>query len=263
VAMGLSGSDVARQSADLVLLDDHFATIVKAIELGRATFANVRRFLTYHLTDNIAELAPFVVWALSGGQIPLAITVLQVLALDIGTDMLPALALGAEPPSRRTLYRSSSVRRVIDRALLLRAFLLLGLTEAVCAMTAFLVTLTESGWTVGGHPTPTSLAIASGTAFATIAVAQMANAFACRSETLTPLRIPIGSNPLLLIAVGVEVALLMAFLTIPPMTMVMGGTWPMATGWLMAAGGGVAVLVVDAIQKRLRRRAPAVADTAG
>jgi len=101
VAMGLSGSDVTKAAADLILLDDHFATIVDAVELGRATFANVRRFLTYHLTDNVAELAPFAVWALTGGRLPLAIGVLQVHALDIGTDMLPALALGGEPPNRR------------------------------------------------------------------------------------------------------------------------------------------------------------------
>nr|BFE79391.1 hypothetical protein GCM10020093_019920 [Planobispora longispora] len=95
IAMGASGTDVAREAADLVLLDDHFATIVTAIELGRATYANIRRFLTYHLTDSVAELTPFAVWALSGGTIPLALSVLQVLALDIGTDLLPALALGA------------------------------------------------------------------------------------------------------------------------------------------------------------------------
>ena len=96
--MGRSGTDVAREAADLVLLDDDFATIVAAVEQGRATFSNIRRFLTYHLTDNVAELTPFVVWALSGGRFPLALGVLQILALDIGTDMLPALALGAEPP---------------------------------------------------------------------------------------------------------------------------------------------------------------------
>ena len=103
--MGRSGTDVAREAADLVLLDDDFATIVAAIEQGRATFANIRRFLTYHLTDNVAELTPFVVWALSGGRFPLALGVLQILALDIGTDLLPALALGAEPPARRPLRR--------------------------------------------------------------------------------------------------------------------------------------------------------------
>jgi len=105
IAMGLSGTDVAREAADLVLLDDNFATIVAAIEQGRTTFANARRFLTYHLTDNVAELTPFVLWALSGGRFPLALGVLQVLALDIGTDILPAIALGVEPPSPQILRK--------------------------------------------------------------------------------------------------------------------------------------------------------------
>ncbi|HMM41929.1 MAG TPA: cation-transporting P-type ATPase, partial [Thermomicrobiales bacterium] len=97
IAMGRSGTDVAREAADLVLLDDDFATIIMAVRQGRATFANIRRFLTYHLTDNVAELTPFVVWALSGGTVPLALGVLQVLCLDIGADILPALA-GQSPP---------------------------------------------------------------------------------------------------------------------------------------------------------------------
>ena len=115
VAMGRRGTDVARESADLVLLDDDFSTIVAAIAQGRATYANIRRFLTYHLTDNVAELAPFVVWALSGGRIPLALTVLQVLCLDIGTDLLPALALGAEAAGPRTLVGPADTRHLLDR----------------------------------------------------------------------------------------------------------------------------------------------------
>src|SRR5690606_25460503 len=118
VAMGESGTDVAREAADLVLLDDHFGTIVAAVAQGRATYANVRRFLTYHLTDNVAELTPFVVWALSGGRIPLALTVLQVLALDIGTDLLPALALGSERPARHALDGPPPARALIDRTVL-------------------------------------------------------------------------------------------------------------------------------------------------
>ena len=105
VAMGRSGTDVAREAADLVLLDDAFPSIVSGVEQGRAAFVNVRRFLTYHLTDNVAELTPFVVWALSGGQFPLALGVLQILAIDIGTDTLSAVALGAEPPARHLLER--------------------------------------------------------------------------------------------------------------------------------------------------------------
>ena len=87
-----------------MLLDDDFATIVAAIEQGRATFSNIRRFLTYHLTDNVAELTPFVVWALSGGRFPLALGVLQILALDIGTD----LAARAGAGSRATQARSTA-----------------------------------------------------------------------------------------------------------------------------------------------------------
>ena len=149
VAMGLSGSDVTKAAADLVLLDDHFATIVNAVELGRATFANVRRFLTYHLTDNVAELAPFAAWALTGGQLPLAIGVLQVLALDIGTDMLPALALGAEPPSRRIMSGRVRQRSLIDGRLLRRALLVLGVTEAVCALTTFVAVLSSRELVMG------------------------------------------------------------------------------------------------------------------
>src|SRR5207342_698848 len=126
VAMGITGTDVAREAADLVLLDDNFAHIVEAVEEGRAAFDNIRRFLTYHLTDNVAELAPFAVWALSGGSIPLLLSVLQVLALDIGTDLLPALALGAERPNPRTLHGPPRLGGLIDRRLLSRVFLVLG-----------------------------------------------------------------------------------------------------------------------------------------
>ena len=163
VAMGQSGSDVTKAAADLVLLDDHFATIVNAVELGRATFANVRRFLTYHLTDNVAELAPFAAWALTGGQLPLAIGVVQVLALDIGTDMLPALALGTEPPSRRIM--SGRVRQrslIVGRLLLRRALLVLGVTEAVCALTTFVAVLYSRGWTWAAIPDPSTLATKTG-----------------------------------------------------------------------------------------------------
>jgi calcium-translocating P-type ATPase len=129
IAMGKAGTDVARAAADLVLLDDRFETIVLAVEHGRACFSNIRRFLTYHLTDNVAELTPFVFWALSGGRFPLALGVLQILCLDLLTDQLPALALGAEPPSPRSLEGSPRGRRLIDTALLVRAFGVLGPAE--------------------------------------------------------------------------------------------------------------------------------------
>ncbi|NTW41924.1 MAG: cation-transporting P-type ATPase, partial [Cellulomonadaceae bacterium] len=183
IAMGASGTDVAREAADLVLLDDHFSSIVAAVELGRATYANIRRFLTYHLTDNVAELTPFAIWALSGGRVPLALTVLQVLALDIGTDLLPALALGAERPNRRTMTGAMRLGPLLDGRVLGRAFGVLGPVEALTSMAGFLLVLTWGGWSWGQTPGAELLSLASGTAFAAIVLGQLANAFACRSES--------------------------------------------------------------------------------
>lgn len=98
VAMGIAGTDVARESADMVLLDDNFATIVAAIEEGRAIFHGIQNFITYIFTSNVPEMVPYLAYVLLG--IPLPLTILQILAVDLGTDMLPAIALGADLPDR-------------------------------------------------------------------------------------------------------------------------------------------------------------------
>jgi len=253
IAMGRSGTDVAREAADLVLLDDDFATIVAAIEQGRATFSNVHRFLTYHLTDNVAELTPFVVWALSGGRFPLALGVLQILALDIGTDLLPALALGAEAPNPRALERPPMGRHLIDGALLRRVFGVLGPTEAVMEMTAFLVALLAAGWRPGdSFPTGNALMAASGAAFAAVVIGQMANAFACRSATRWPGALGWTGNRLLLGAVAVELVVLAAFLLIPPAASLLEHAFPPAAGLAVAVLAAPVLLAVDALHKRAR-----------
>jgi magnesium-transporting ATPase (P-type) len=238
----------------LVLLDDHFATILAAIRLGRATFANARRFLTYHLTDNVAELAPFVVWALSGGNFPLAISVLQVLALDIGTDMLPALALGVEPASPRLMLGKDRSHPLINKALLARAFGVLGPVEAAVSLTGFAVVLMLGGWSWGETPSTALLAVASGTTFASIAAAQLTNAFACRSETVPAWSLPPFSNRALVAAVAVDLVLVGCFLGIPALSDLLGGTWPNPVGWLFVVAGGVLLLGADALHKAARRK---------
>jgi calcium-translocating P-type ATPase len=255
VAMGRSGTDVAREAADLVLLDDNFATIVAAIEEGRTTFANIRRFLTYHLTDNVAELTPFVVWALSGGSFPLALGVLQILCLDIGTDILPALALGSEPPNGRVFRRGILNRHLIDRAVLWRAFAVLGPVEAMVEMFAFLVAMTVAGWRPGGSfPGGDALLAASGAAFAAVVIGQAANAFACRSTTLWPGALGWMRNRLLVAAVAMELLMLMGFLTIPAIADVLEHTIPPWQGALAALAAAPAVILADALQKHVRRR---------
>ncbi len=254
VAMGASGTDVARQAADLVLLDDDFATIVVAVRHGRATYANIRRFLTYHLTDNVAEVTPFVVWSLTGSAIPLAIGVLQVLVLDLATDLLPALALGAQAPSDGVLDEPPDRSRLIDGALLRRSFGLLGPTEAVVSMLAFVAVLTAGGWSWGEDASGPLLATASGTAFTAIVLGQLAVSLACRSRTLPVWGMPLKVNTMLLWALAVQVVVLLALLAVPPVGEALGHQVPSLLGFALAALAFPAVLLVDGAHKRFARR---------
>jgi magnesium-transporting ATPase (P-type) len=253
VAMGRSGTDVAREAADLVLLDDDFATIVAAIEQGRSTFSNIRRFLTYHLTDNVAELTPFVVWALSGGRFPLAIGVLQILALDIGTDILPALALGAEPPAADVLDRPPIRHHLLDRRLFTRAFGVLGPVEAAVELAAFLAVFIASGWRPGdAFPLGATLLAASGAAFTAVVLGQAANAFACRSTVRPAWQIGWTTNRLLLGAVIAELGMLAGFLYFPPLADLLDQAAPSLAGFAIALVAIPAVLAADALHKAAR-----------
>jgi magnesium-transporting ATPase (P-type) len=261
VAMGRGGTDVAREAADLVLLDDDFATIVAAVAEGRATFTNVRRFLTYHLTDNVAELTPFVIWALSGGTYPLALGVLQVLALDVGTDLLPALALGAEPPAPEVLRVPPRGRHLVDRSLLFRAFGVLGPAEAFVEMATFTIALWLAGWRFGGPELDdAALATASGAAFTCVVLGQMANAFACRSSSRPPWQLGWTSNRLVLWAVAIELALLAGFLFLGPLANALEHGAPALAPTLVAGLAVPTVLAVDWLHKRRRAQAAAAGD---
>ncbi len=255
IAMGRSGTDVAREACDLVLLDDNFASVVAGIEQGRATYVNVRRFLTYHLSDNVAELAPFAVWGLSGGSIPLALGVLQILALDIGTDTLSAVALGAEPPAAHLLERPPVRGRLLNRSVLRRAFGLLGPAEALMGMAAFGATFLAAGWRPGEpFPGGTTLAAASGATFLTVVLAQTANAFACRSSTRTPAALGWLTNRLLPPSVAAALVFCVLTLVVPPVARALGQRWPTPVGLLFAVVSVGVLLGVDTVDKRLRAR---------
>ncbi|MDY7106707.1 MAG: cation-transporting P-type ATPase [Actinomycetota bacterium] len=256
IAMGASGTDVAREAADLVLLDDHFATIVAAVRQGRATFHNARRFLTYHLTDNVAELTPFAVWALSGSRIPLALGVLQILALDIGTDTLSAAALGAEPPAERVLDEPPAAGRLLDRTVATRAFAVLGPTEILFEMGAFAAGLVAAGWRPGDPaPTGPALAAASGAAFCAVVVGQSANAFACRSRTRPAWTVPLRSNPFLAAAIAIELAVAATCIVAPAIAGALDHAAPPAVTWPLILAAAPGVVAADALWKALRRRA--------
>ena len=190
VAMGQTGTDVAREAADVVLLDDNFASIVAAVEEGRGVFDNIRKFITYVLTSNVPELVPYLAFVLL--RIPLPLTIIQILAVDLGTDMLPGLGLGAERPEPDVMRRPprSRTQRIIDVPLLLRAYVVLGLIEAAAGMSAYALVLHQGGWSWGTHLRAADLLYRQATTacLTAIVLTQIANVFACRSET-TPARL--------------------------------------------------------------------------
>ena len=149
VAMGQRGAEVAKQSADIIIADDHFATIVAAIEEGRSIKTNIRRFISYVFTSNVAEMTPFLVYMFF--PVPLPLAVIQALAIDIGTDLLPALALGTERASSREMKVPPEPpgRPLLTRALGVRTFLFFGLIEAALGLAGFFAFYLEAGWRFG------------------------------------------------------------------------------------------------------------------
>ena len=229
VAMGRSGTDVAREAATMVLTDDNFATIVTAVDAGRRVFDNVRKFVLYIFAHAVPEVVPFLIFALSGGAIPLPLTVLQILAIDLGTETLPALALGREPAEPGLMDRPPRARTagVIDRKLLLRAWLLLGGVSAVLVMGGYLFTLWRAGWHPG-DPTGSGTALhhaylqATTITFAGIVACQIGTAFAARTDRASLFTIGVFSNPLLLWGIAFELVFTAAVIYAPPLQDVFG-----------------------------------------
>jgi sodium/potassium-transporting ATPase subunit alpha len=256
IAMGLSGTDVAREAADIVLLDDHFATIVNAVEEGRAVFENIRKFLTYILTSNIPELVPYLAFVLL--RIPLPLTVIQILAVDLGTDMLPALALGAEKPHGDTMRRPPRPRgeRLLSWPLLARAYLFLGPFEALAAMAAFFFVMEAGGWQYGQMPAGDDPLYRQATTacLAAIVLAQMVNLFVCRHPRLPAWHFPLFENRLLLVGLAAELMLLL-FIIYTPWGNRLFGTAPLpADVWLFALPFALLLGVAEEARKGLMRR---------
>ena len=213
VAMGLAGTDVAREAATMVLTDDNFATIVAAIGAGRRVFDNVRQFIVSIFAHATPEVVPFLVFALSGGAIPLPLTVLQILAIDLGTEILPALALGREPAEPGLMERKPRPPKegVIRRSMLTRAWIFLGLIEAALVLGGFFYVLLDSSWSPGadvssGSPLHDTYIRATTMTFAGIVACQIGTALAARTERASLRSVGFFSNRLLLWAILSEIA---------------------------------------------------------
>jgi calcium-translocating P-type ATPase len=229
VAMGRSGTDVAREAATMVLTDDNFATIATAIESGRRVYDNVRKFICYIFTHAVPEVAPFLVFALAGGSIPLPLTVMQLLAIDLGTDTLPALALSREPAEPGLMDRPPRPRGqgVISRGMLARAWGFLGLISASLVMTGFFVTLRGAGWQPGaatgpGSPLHHGYQQATTVAWLGIVACQIGTAFAVRTDHASLRSVGVLTNRFLLGGIAFSLAFAALLVYVPALHAVFG-----------------------------------------
>jgi magnesium-transporting ATPase (P-type) len=256
IAMGISGTDVAKEAADLILLDDNFASIVAAIEEGRAVFDNIRKFLTYILSSNIPELVPYLAFVLF--RIPLPLTIIQILAVDLGTDMLPALALGAEKPDPAVMQRPPRAReeRLLSWGVIARAYLFLGVLEATAAMAVFFFVLQAAGWRYGvalDRAAPLYLE-ATSACLATIVVMQMMNVVLCRHPFRSTFSFGFFGNPYILLGLAAELGVIL-FIIYTDTGNWLFGTAPVGIEvWLLAAAGAGAMWLLEELRKAGWRR---------
>jgi calcium-translocating P-type ATPase len=258
VAMGRSGTEVAREAATMVLTDDDFSSIVAAVQEGRRVFDSVRKFVLYIFAHATPEVVPFLLFALSGGAIPLPLTVMQILAIDLGTETLPALALGREPAEPGIMDRPPRPRGrgVVDRALLVRAWVVMGLTSAALVVGVFLAVLLQAGWGPGdeigaGSPLHGAYLEATTMCFLGIVACQVGTVFASRTEHSSLRRVGLLSNPLVLWGVAFELAFSAALVTLPPLQSVFDTAVPPAWALALLLPFPVLVWGADELRRRL------------
>lgn len=255
ISMGITGTDVAKEASDIVLLDDNFATIVNAVEEGRAVFENIKKFLTYIFASNIPEAVPYLAYILF--KIPLPLTIIQILAVDLGTDMLPALGLGSEQPTPDVMKRPprKMKERLLNFRLLGRAYLFLGPIEACACMFGFFYVLYGGGWTLGAIlPSHHQLYLQATTACLTaIIITQIGNVFACRSESGSVFTTGFFQNRILFSAILIEI-LLQIFIVYHPFGNKIFGTAPIGVEvWLILLPFAVFLIVAEEIRKAIAR----------
>lgn len=242
VAMGKNGTDVARQAADVVLLDDNFATLVRAVEQGRCVYANIRKFVRYLLSCNIGEVVTMFVGILMG--MPVVLLPTQLLLVNLVTDGLPAIALGLEPPEPEQMHRPP---RKPDEGFfsdgLLRRIGLRGILIGLCTLGAFSMALRTEG----------SLTAARTAALCTLILSQLVHVFECKSETKSLLHIPYGNNKKLIGAVLLSLGVLLAAVQIPVLQVIFSTVALSTAGWLCTLAFSLAVPLLSAVSMRPKK----------
>ncbi len=258
IAMGISGTDVAKESSDMILLDDNFATIVNAVEEGRTVYDNIKKFITYIFASNIPEAVPYLAYILL--RIPLPLTIIQILAVDLGTDMLPALALGAEKPTPGVMKQPPRQlkERLLDVPLIVRSYLFLGPIEAIACMFGFFWVLYNGGWVWGTMFPPTNVLYLQATTacLTAIIITQIGNVFACRSSKESVFRLGMFTNKLIFGGIAFEI-LLQLFIVYHPFGNKIFSTHPISLNtWLILLPFALLLFSAEEVRKFIAQKLP-------
>jgi Ca2+-transporting ATPase len=241
VAMGASGTDVAREAAVMVLLDDSFASIAAAVERGRSVYANIRTFLVYVFSSNIGELVP--------------LSAVQVLTIDLGSDVLPALALGTEHPEPGTMDRPPrNPREPLFSAAVVRRILFLGGIQAAGVTAAFF-------WHIHSAGIPFSAFTADNPIYrealtmtqAGIVISQIFVGLTVRSDHLSIVTLGLRSSRRMLAAQALSVAVMCAISYLPPLQRIFHTAALSIADWALLIGLGALLLAADEVRKVLVR----------
>ena len=256
VAMGISGTDVAKEAADMIVTDDNFASIVSAVEEGRAVYNNIKKFTKYIFASNVPEAVPFIFYVLAA--VPLPLTVMQILSVDLGTDMIPALALGAEPPEGDVMRFPSRKREkgILSGGLLAHSLLFLGGIESIAAMACYYWMNFINGFGPGSLAQPGTVVYSMATTMTLVGIvmSQVGNVFACRTERASSLKRSIKINPLLPMGLAFELSIILALVYLPFLHPVFGTAPLSPEHWLFPMVFAPAILLAEEVRKLILRR---------
>ncbi|MBQ6181131.1 MAG: cation-translocating P-type ATPase [Ruminococcus sp.] len=236
VAMGVTGTDVTKQAADVILLDDNLATLVNAVEQGRCVYANIRKFVRYLLSCNIGEVLTMFLGILMG--MPMVLLPVQILLVNLVTDGLPAVALGMDPPEKEIMSRPP--RRSTEGFFsggLMGMIVFRGIFIGLCTLASFALSLRLGGTEEAARTC----------ALITLVISQLIHVFECRSETRSIFRINPFGNMKLLFAALISVGVLAAAVMVPQLQTVFETVVPEREQLLTALGLSAAVPVISGL----------------
>lgn len=258
VAMGIAGTDVAKEAADMILTDDNFASIVHAIEEGRAVYSNIRKFLLYILNSNVPEAVPSAMFLFSKGAIPLPLTVMQILTIDLGTDMLPALGLGTEKPEKGIMEMPPRNQNepLLNRKIIIKAFLWYGLLGSAASAFSYFFVNILAGWPnqpLAGEGDPIYIK-ATTMSLAAIVFCQIGAVFNCRTEKQSIFKVGMFANKQVNVGIVFEVILIAFLIYAPPMQSVFHTAPINLPDWLLLCIWPPIILGIEEIRKAILRK---------